>query len=316
MAQPTNTYSSYDAKGIREDLSDIIANISPTETPFMSMVAKAKATATLHEWQTDALAAASGSNAVIEGDDATTDASTATVRLTNYCQISDKVAQVTGTLEAVNKAGRGKEMAYQLAKRGKELKRDMETSLTANTAKVAGTDTSARVLAGLGAWVKTNVDMSTAGSPANPAGTGADARTDGMQRVFKESQLKTVLASCFDSGGNPDCVMVNSFNKQKFSGFTGSSTRMDKGEDKRLVAAIDVYVSDFGDLKVIPNRFQRARDAWVLEKEYWGVAYLRNMKTYDLARTGDSERKQIICEYTLQARNEAASGLVADLTTS
>lgn len=316
MTQPTNSFSTYDAVGIREDLSDFIYDVSPTETPFLTMCKKVKASNTNHEWQTDSLASASATNAVIEGDDATTDASSSTTRLGNYTQISDKVARVTGTQEAVNKAGRGKEMAYQMVKRGKELKRDMESSLTANNAKVQGTDTTARELAGLGSWVKTNVDMSGAGSPANPAGTGADARTDGTQRVFTESQLKTVLAACFNSGGDPDTIMVNAFNKQKFSGFTGSSTRMDKGEDKKLVAAIDVYVSDFGTLKVVPNRFQRGRDAWVLEKNYWAVAYLRNMKTIPLAKTGDTERNQIICEYTLESRNEAASGLIADLTTS
>lgn len=315
MAQPTSTFSTYDAVGIREDLSDFIYDVSPTETPFLSMAKKGKASNTLHEWQTDALAAASGSNAVIEGDDATTDAITATTRLGNYTQISDKVARVTGTMESVNKAGRGKEMAYQLVKRGKELKRDMETSLTANTARAVGTDTTARVLGGLGSWVATNTDHG-GGSGADPTGDGTDARTDGDTRVFKESQLKTVLAACFDSGGNPDTVMVNAFNKQKFSGFTGSSTRMDKGEDKRLVAAIDVYVSDFGELKVIPNRFQRGKDAWVLESDYWQVAYLRNMATKELARTGDSERRQILCEYTLVSKNEAASGLVTDLTTA
>ncbi len=315
MAQPTGSFSTYDAIGIREDLSDVIYNVDPTETPFLSGSSKNKASNTLHEWQTDSLAAASDGNAVIEGDDATTDASTATVRLTNQCQISDKVARVTGTQEAVNKAGRNKEMSYQLVKRGLELKRDMEKSLTANKAKVAGTDTLARALAGVEAWITTNADKASDGT--NPtAADGTDPRNDGTQRVFKESQLKTVLAACWDNGGKPDCVMVGSFNKQKLSAFTGGSTRHDKSEDKRVVAAVDVYVSDFGEVKVVPNRFSRSRSALVLQKDMWCVSYLRNMTTHDLAKTGDTERKQLICEYTLEAKNEKGSGIVADLTTA
>ena len=315
MAQPSNSFSTYDAIGIREDLSDVIYNVDPVETPFLSSCAKTRATNTNHEWQTDSLAAASATNAVIEGDDATTDAATATVRLGNICQISDKVPRVTGTQEAVNKAGRNNEMAYQLVKRGQELKRDMESSLCANNAKVTGTDTQARELAGLGAWVGNNDDFASDG--ASPSALlGANARTDGTQRAFKESQLQNVLQLTWTAGGNPDMIMVGGFNKQKLSEFTGNATRFDKAEDAVLHTSVDVYVSDFGRQKVIPNRFSRARDAWVLQSDMWAVAYLRNMTTKDLARTGDTERKQLICEYTLEARNEKASGLVADLTTS
>lgn len=316
MAQPTNTFSAYDAVGIREDLSDVIHNIAPTETPFYMMASKGKATNTYHEWQTDTLAAASATNAVIEGDDATTDASVATVRLGNYTQISDKVARVTGTVDEVTKAGRGKELAYQVAKRVKELKRDMESSLLANNARVAGNDTTARELAGVPAWIATNT--SAGGSGADPTGDGTDARTDGTQRAFTEALLKTVLQSCWDQGGDPDCIMVGSFNKQAASGFTGRATNGDeaKASEKTVYASADVYVSDFGTLKIVPNRFQRARDALVLQKDMWKVAYLRPVKQTPLAKTGDSERRQIIAEYTLEACNEAASGIVADLTTS
>lgn len=314
MALPSNSYTTYDAKGIREDLSDVIYNVDPTETPFFQLCAKTKASNTLHEWQTDTLAAASDSNAVLEGDDATTDASTATTRLSNQCQILDKVARVTGTMEAVDKAGRENEMAYQVVKRTKELRRDIESSLLANKAKVTGNTSTARVLGGIGSWIATNDDLGTGG--ASPTGDGSDARTDGTQRAFTEDQLKNVLQLCWTEGGQPDCIMVGAFNKQKFSGFTGSSTRFDTGEDKKLVAAIDVYVSDFGDLKVIPNRFQRARDALVLQKDMWAVAHLRSVRSHELAKTGDTERRQIIAELTLESRNEEASGMVADLTTS
>ena len=211
MAQPADTFSSYDAVGNREDLADVIYDISPMDTPFMSSIAKVNASATFHEWQTDSLAAASSTNAVIEGDDATTDASTPTVRLGNYTQISDKVPRVTGTQRTNDSAGRGDELDYQIMKRAKELKRDMEASLTANNARVAGNDTTARELAGVPAWLATNTSFGAGG--ADPTGDGTDARTDGTQRAFAEADLRDVLAKCWDEGGNPSLIMTGSFNK-------------------------------------------------------------------------------------------------------
>lgn len=315
MALPTDTFTTYGAVGIREDLSDMIYNIAPTETPFLSGIAKAKASAVAHEWQTDSLAAASGTNFVLEGDDAVTDAATATVRLANYCCISDKVARVTGTLDAVNKAGRDTELAYQVVKRTKELKRDMETILLANNPKVAGDATTARETAGIGTWIATNDAFASDGGSPSPV-DGTDARTDGTQRAFAESHLKTALAAAWSSGGMPDTIMVGAFNKQAISGFTGGATRWDDAEDKRLVSAIDIYVSDFGELKVVPNRFSRSRDALILQMDMWAIAYLRPVRNLELAKTGDSQRRQIIAEYALEARNEAASAGVFDLTTS
>jgi hypothetical protein len=218
MAQPTNTYSTNAMIGIREDLADVIYDISPVETPFLSSVAHTEASNVLHEWQTDALAAASASNAVIEGDDATTDASSPTVRLGNRTQISDKVARVTGTARSVDTAGRADEMDYQMLKRGRELRRDMESALLANQARVTGNDTLARRLAGVPAWIKTNTDIG-GGAAANPTGDGSDARTDGTQRAFTEDQLKTVIRKAWDAGGDAersdgwrvqpaDCVLV------------------------------------------------------------------------------------------------------------
>lgn len=314
MAQPSGTYSSYDAVGNREDLTDIIYDVSPTETPVMSALARAKATATSHEWQTDALASASAANAVIEGDEATTDASTATTRLKNYTQIMDKVAVVTGTQEAVSKAGRKSEMAYQMEKRMKELKRDIEAAICDNGAYVAGNDTTARELAGFPAWLTTNTSAGASG--ADPTTIGSTARTDGTQRAFTEELLKAVLQDCYTNGGNPSMAVVGPFNKRKASEFTGSATRMDKSEDKKLYAAIDVYVSDFGEVKFVPNRFSRARDCLLIDPEYACLAYLRPFKTMDLAISGDYMRKQILTELTLEVKNEAAHGIVADLTTS
>jgi hypothetical protein len=315
MAQPTNTYSTNDMAGIREDLSDIIYDVSPTDTPFLSMAGRAEATNTYHEWQVDSLAAAA-TNYVIEGDDATTDAGVSTTRRGNYTNISDKVARVTGTARAVNTAGRADEMDYQVLKRAKELKRDMEKVLLDNNARVSGDDTTARECAGAPAWLFTNTDFG--GGGADGAGDGTTARTDGTQRAFTEDQVKTVMQLCWEEGGMPDTLMVGSFNRQVASSFTAGKSGFQKAEDSTLHATYDVYESDFGQLKMIPNRFMRSRDALILQMDMWKVAFMpgRNMVTTDLAKTGDTDRKQILAEYTLEASNEKANGGVFDLTTS
>ena len=314
MAQPTNTFDTYDSVGEREDLSDVIYSISPTDTPFLSSAAKTQATAVLHEWQTDALAAAVTNNAVIEGDEATLDASVATTRLSNSSQIMDKTVVITGTQESVDKAGRASEIAYQIAKKAKELKRDMESTLTSNNAEVTGGSGTARQLGALGSWVVTNDDLASDG--ASGAGAGNAAHTNGTQRAFTESQLKSVIKSVWNAGGDPSMIMVGPFNKQKLSGFTGNSTRFDAGADATLYTSVDVYASDFGQLQVVPNRFSRDRDAYVLDMDYWGVAFLRDFSMHELAKTGDSEKRQLLVEATLESRNEGASGSVMDLTTS
>lgn len=318
MALPADTVSTYSSVGNREDLSDIIYSVDPTDTPFLSGLERVKSTAVNHEWQTQALAAASASNAVLEGDDATTDAATPTVRLGNVNQISDKVARVTGTQQAINKAGRDDELDYQKILKGKELKRDMETILVgSNQAKVAGDATTARKTASVLSWIKTNTEKGTAGSPADPTtADGAGTRADGTQRAFTEAQLKAVLQKIWISGGDPDKIMLGGFNKQVMSTFTGRGTPMEDTKSKKIVATVDVYESDFGTLKVVPNRFSRARDVLVLQSDMWALATLRNMKPIPLAVTGDSMRHQIITEYTLESRNEKSSGGVFDLTTS
>ena len=313
MAQPTNTFDTYDSIGEREDLSDVIYNISPTDTPFLSSASKTQATAVLHEWQTDSLAAAVTNNAVIEGDEATADAITATTRLSNSCQILDKVVTISGTQEAVDKAGRASEIAYQIAKKAKELKRDLESTLTSNNQEVTGGSGTARQMGALGSWIATN-DVFGAGGASGSAGN--TARTNGTQRAFTEAQLKSVIKSVWNAGGNPQIIMVGPFNKQKLSGFTGNSTRFDAGADATLYTSVDVYASDFGQTQVIPNRFSRDRDAWVLDMDYWGVAFLRDFTMHELAKTGDTEKRQLLVECTLESRNEAASGMIADLTTS
>ena len=315
MAQPTNTFDTYDVIGIREDLQDVIYSISPTETPFMSSAAREQVKNTFHEWQTDALAAAVTNNAVIEGDDATLDAASATSRIGNYTQIMDKTVVITGTQESVDKAGRASELAYQIAKKSKELKRDIESTLLTNQARAAGNSTTARTFGSIGAWIATNDNL--AGDGTSPtANNGSDARNDGTQRALTEDMLKDVIKNVWNAGGNPSVVMVGPFNKQKISGFTGGSTRFDASEDKTLYTSIDVYSSDFGDLEVVPNRFSRDRDALVLDMDYWSVGFLRDFTMHELSKTGDAEKRQLLVELTLISRNEAASGGVFDLTTS
>jgi hypothetical protein len=314
MAVPTNTFETYDSVGIREDLADIIFNISPTETPFMSNVGKGSTKGTFHEWQIDALEAATD-NKAIEGDDATNDAITPTTRVGNYTQIADKVIQISGSDLKADNAGRASELAYQLAKSGLELKRDMETTLIGtNKGRAAGSSGTARELGSVLSWVATNDSVGATG--ASPTGNGTDARTDGTQRAFTETLLTDVIDACWESGGNPSIIMTGSFNKRKITGFTGNATKYKEVDDKKVINAVDVYVSDYGELMVVPNRFQRARDCWLLDPDMWSVDFYRDFSTHDLAKTGDSERKQMIVEYTLTSKQEASSGLVADLTTS
>ena len=317
MAIVTNTFQTFTAIGNREDLSDIIYNISPTETPFISSIGKEKATGVLHEWQNDSLRAAAA-NAQVEGDEIAFTAVVPTTRVNNRTQISRTSVIVSGTQDTVNSAGRNNELAYQISKSSKELKRDMEVVLTANQSAAVGGAAAARTSSGLTSWIQANTSVGTNG--ANGAVGGVDTpgvlRTDGTQRAFTEAQLKDVVKQCWDSGGDPSMIMLGSFNKQKLSGFTGGSTKMSQATDKTLVAAIDIYESDFGSMTVVPNRFSRSRDCFVIQPDMWAVAYLRDFQMLDLAVTGDAQKKAMLAEYTLVSKNEAASGAVFDLTTA
>jgi hypothetical protein len=307
MTAPTNTFASTAAVGNREDLTDMIYRITPTDTPFMSMIGKDKATATKHEWQTQDLATPAN-NVAAEGDDAAANTVTATVRLSNYTQISTKTVSVSGTQEGVVAAGRKSEMGYQMMLKSLELRNDMEVGFTQNGVAVTGASRQSRGLVG---WLGDNVD-SGAGYVAPNYVTNV-AQTDGTQAAFTEARLKNVLQKVYSAGGNPSVIMLPPLAKQTFSTFTGGSTRFDKGEDKSLTAAVDVYVSDFGELKAVPNRRMRTRDVAVLQPDMWAVSYLRPFFTQDLAKTGDSIRKQIIVECTLECKNPKANGGVVDI---
>jgi|SRR5215472_4579971 len=318
MSMPANAFATYEAIGNREDLSDMIYRIDPTDTPFFSACEKERASAVNHEWQTQALAPADGTNAQLEGDDPGTNQTTPTVRLGNIAQISYKVARVTGTQQAVDHAGRDNELSYQEMLKGLELKRDIETILLQNQAKATGSDTVVRKLASALSWIKTNTSKG-GGAAADPTtADGNGTRTDGTQRAFNENLLKGVLASIWTNGGKPDTVFAGSFNKQAFSMFVGRASPIENTTAKKIIATVNVYESDFGDLKVVADRFQRQRDVLIMQTDMWGVAAIsgRKMVSIVLAKTGDSDRRQILSEYTLTARNEKSSGGVFDLSTS
>lgn len=314
------TYTKYDAIGQREDLTDVIYNISPTDTPIMSSIGKTKATAVNHEWQTDSLAAATTANALVEGADATSATLSPTTRYGNLTQIVGKTVQVSGTLEAVDKAGRKSEKAYQLAKGSAEIKRDIETIITANQAKVAGDGSStARKMSSLLSFIKSNtsVGSGTTTAGADPTTIGVSARVDAdTTRTFTETMLKEVVREVFSSGGTPSVLFVSPALKQTVSAFTGlAATRYQApvSGQATILAGADIYQSDFGQISIVPNRFMRTRDALVLDPEYAALAYLRPFQTNDLAKAGDSEKTQILAELTLEVKNEAAHGGAFDL---
>ena len=315
MTLPSNTLTTFSAVGNREDLSDIIYDVSPTETPFLSKIGKTKATGTKHEWQVHALTAASSTNFVLEGDDATTDASTTTTRVYNYRAISDKVARVTGTQEAVDKAGRRGEMAFQMEARMKELKRDVEKILLENNASVVGNATLAPECAGAQAWIKTNT--SKASDATASAGNGTDEHTDGTARPLQESFVESVLALAWTNGGNPTMGILNAFQKRKFASFSGSSSKQLDGASKKVVNSVDIYIDPLGnEVRLVPCRQAPTDVVYFFDPEYVKFAVLRDFNTFNLAKTGDSERKQILVEYTLEMCNEKAHAGIYDLSAS
>jgi len=321
MAVTANTNETYDVSTIREDLSDALASITPTETIFMSTIGTRNAENTYFEWSEVDLAAA-GANRQIEGDvGLSNSAPTNAVRKGNYTQISAKVVEVSSTATAVNGVADAQTVARQVAYKLSEMKRDMEKMLLDNVAASAGASGTARQTAGLPAFLTSNVARGTSGANGTTSGSGEAgypdaAATDGTQRAITEDILKGVIADCWDSGAEPSVVLCGSFNKQTISGFTGNATRYKEAEDSKLNAAIDVYISDFGELQIVPARHIRARDVFVLDPNYAAVAYLQTAKQEPLAKTGLSERRLISAEYGLQITSQKAHGVVADCTTS
>jgi len=292
------TYKTYDTIGIREDLQNAIYDISPTTTPFMSTIGKSTAKNTYHEWQTDSLADVNLANAQVEGADAVSAVLTPTTRVGNYTQISDKVIQVSTTDDKVDKAGRSTETAYQLAKASAELKRDMESILLSDQAQDAGSTGTPRKLGGLASWITTNT-VNTAGG------------------ALTEDMLKEAVLKAYNSGGEPDVLLVSPANKQVVSTFAGIAEQRyqaPKSSATTIIGAADVYLSDFGSVSVVPDRFLSDDYSFVLDPSMANVAYLRPFKQTKLAKTGDSEKHLLNVEYTLVVKNEAAHAMMSDET--
>ena len=321
MAQPSNTFDSYDAKGLREDLENVIYDISPEETPFYSSLKKVKASNTYHEWQTDSLRS-SAANAHIEGDATTAEARTATVRLGNYTQIFKNAVVIPDTDQGLDKAGRASEMAYQVLKIAKEQKLDIEKALFDNNAYVAGNATTARELAGCGAYVTTNTaNVGTNGAEPTGSVPGATARTDGTATVFTQADFDTVMQAIWEAGGKPDTVYLSAFQMNKALGFTGMNNQRSTigaavGGTNAVVNAVDVYVTPWGTVDFVPTRENRGRDVFIMQSDMFGCGVLRPTKNTELAKTGDSTKRQVLTELTLISKNEKASGAVYDCTTS
>ena len=327
----TSNFDRYDLAGsgdnVREDLTDVIYNISPTEVPLQANVGRGDSSNTKKEWQIDELATVDTSNAAIDGADFGSDSSDEAQRVGSYHQISIKYLAVSRRANIVNKAGRKSELAYQIAKKGKELRRDVEAIACLGQATLAGNSSTASLSPGLGAWIKTNTSRGATGTdPALSNTTYGEPTTapgDGTVRALDESLLLGLLKDAYVAGGNPNMIMVGPTVKQLISNYMFSSSAriatqyQDQGPTNRggisVVGAVDVYVSDFTVLDIVPNRFQRERDVWILDTEYWEICYLDGYKTETIAKIGDAERRHILVDWTLKSNNEGASAVFADV---
>jgi hypothetical protein len=319
MAQPTNTFDSYDfANSIREDISDVITNISPEETPFYSACKKTKATNTYHEFMSDSLRA-SADNKHVEGDDTTAEARSAQTRNGNYTQIFKNAVSIPDTDEGLTKVGKAKTIGYEVLKVAKEQKLDIEKALFANNARVAGNSTTARELAGAPAWMITNTVFG-ANEGADPTGDGTDARTDETTALtaFDQTKFDTVMQSIWEQGGKPDTVYLSAFQMNKALGFVGNNNQRSTigAADGKIANLLTAYMTPWGAVEFMPTRENRSRDVFVMQSNMWEVAVLRPTKNVALSKTGDSTRRQVVTELTLVCRNEASSGIIADNTVS
>lgn len=322
MAQNAGTFDTYQQIGIREDLSDIISNVTPEDTPFQSAIGSQNVKNTFTEWQTDSLATAVTTNKHVEGDAYSYSDPTATARVGNYTQIMRKTAQTTFTADAVTTAGRAREHAYQVLKRGRELKRDREKTLLANQASVAGTSTVARALGGFPAWLETNARRGTSGADGGYTTSTkiVDAATDCTAaniRTFTRTLLDDMLQDVFiNSDSSPSTLYMHPKHKRIFSGFTGISDlrhEANKSGQQTIIAGAERYLSDWGPLTVVVDRFQRGREVFAVNHEYVSRGVLRALQQRTPAEDSDSRKTVLICEETLIVKNQAAHGVLADL---
>lgn len=314
MTVPANTLQTYQSSYNAEDVSDIIFNVSPYDTPFLSMAKKGTAEATYTEWPIESLSAVDANNANIEGDDATIDASSTPSRVGNYTQLMDKTLSVTTTQDKVKKYGSKEEFARQKVKKGRELKRDMETTLLSNQARVVGAPGTAQKMRGLGAWLTTNTSRGAGGANGSPT----TAATDGTQRNFTEALLRGILVQSITNAEDlPSHLFAGPANRANFSSqLSGNSQRFYEVKSGTLNASISVYRSDYGDLSIVMDRFQRERDMFLINPEFVQIRTLEPMQYVDLARTGLSRKGQMWTNFTLGVLNEAAHAVIADLNTA
>jgi hypothetical protein len=317
MPALANTLGTSTRVGLREDLSDKIYDVSKADTPMLSAIQRGTCSAVNTDWQTDTLEAAEPTNAQVQGNDAPFVAPAATVRRGNYTQIMTEAVIISGTLEAVSKAGRASELVREMNKKVKKMKRSMEARITGNYASVApvGVATAGQTAGALG-FMTTNVSRGATG--ANPVFTGAyptTAATNGTLRAFTEVQIQAAMLAAFNAGGMPSLAIMPPALKQKASTFTGiAANRREAGDSAvTIIGSADVYVSDFGDVQFIADRHCSTRDVLIIDPEYWEVAFLRPLRQEVLAKTGDAEKRQLLAEFALIARNEASSALIADV---
>lgn len=329
MAQQANTFETYDAVGNREELADKIYQITPEETPFVSLIGR-KSVASVHpEWQTDTLAAPDTDNNRPEGNDWTFDAIVPTVRVGNYTQISDKRIIISRTQDKTSKAGRKSEVAREIAKKGVELRIDQEVIALSNQASSAGSGNAAtnRKLGGFRAWLSTNDDLGATGASGGfNSSTGVvDAATNGNQRAFTKTILDSIILSTYNAGGNPDVFMCSPYVKQVYSRFMDDADvvpnrhEVSGRKQATIVAAADTYLSDFGIITMVPNRQMAragaaiARNGYLIDPKMVSLGVFDDISMEKPAKTGDAEKRVLVTEYTLLVQNEAAHGVAADL---
>ena len=315
MAQPTNTFDTYDSNALKEDISSVIYSVDPSEVPLLSSMAKTSASNTLHQWQTDTLRSAVSSNKHIEGDVTTAEARTSVARIHNFTQIFKNAVTISGTDQSVTNVGYGKQMAHEILKVAKEQKMDMESSIFANLPFVAGASGTARQLGGLTSYIKTNV-TNIGANGANPTGTvpGATARTNGTQSVFNQTKFDACMQQVWDAGGTPDTVYLSSAQLQRALGFTGNNNERATAQNGKVSQLLSIYMTPWGSVTFTPSRHQETRSVFILQSDMLALASLRPMKNEPLAKQGDNVTRQVLCEATLVVRNEKSLGLIADCT--
>jgi len=319
MSQPANTFDSYDyANAINEDISQVIHQVTPYDTPFYSKCRKTTASNTLHEWLTSSLRA-SGVNAHVEGDDTQAEARTQETRLSNQSQIFKNAVTVSDTDEGLDHIGKARRMAFEMLQVAREQKLDIEKALFANNPKVSGNSTTARELAGAPTWMITNVDFQSGGSGANPTGDGTDGRTDDSSpTAFTQAKFDNVLQSMWENGGTPSTCYLSAFQMSAALGFSGNNNQRANvtAADERVINSLSIYLTPWGQVSFQPSRENRSRDVFIMQDDMWEIPVLRGTKNVPLAKTGDNSKRQVTTELTLCCKNEKASGIIADNTTS